>query len=137
MLDLINLVKKGASTLRVMSKSVSLRLVTLLAMLAVSIAEPTFAQSFDLPTVEIDGVDENTPVSETVWAVIKYGVQFVLWVLVVIAGVVLIKNVLKSIAKVRRDEDGKWGDVVGEAMGNAIVVILLIALATAVTTWLN
>lgn len=122
---------------KTLGSSLSVRVLSLLAMMVLCVAEPALAQTFDLPQVDIDGVDENTPVTETVWLVFKFAVQFILWALVVISGVVLIKNVLKSIAKVRRDEDGKWGDVAAESMGNAVVVILLIALSTGVTTWLN
>jgi flagellar biogenesis protein FliO len=54
--------------------------------------------------------------------------------LAVIAGaVVLIKNTVKEINKVRRDEDGKWGAVVGEIIGNIIALLAIIAFAT----WLN
>lgn len=137
MLVIKNAVHKCVTSCKALGDVLSLRALSLLVVAALCITEPAFAQTFDLPTVDIDGVDENTPVTETVWLVFKFAVQFILWALVVIAGVVLIKNVLKSIAKVRRDEDGKWGDVAAESMGNAIVVILLIALSTGVTTWLN
>lgn len=87
--------------------------------------------------MDIDGVDENTPVTEKVWLIAKFAVQFVLWALVIFSGVTLVKNILKSIAKARREEDGKWGEVAGEAIGNSVVVILIIALSSGVLVWLN
>ncbi len=137
MLVIKNLMNKVVSSIRVIGKSLSLRAFVLLGLAAVSIAEPSFAQTFDLPSVDIDGVDENTPVTEKVWLIAKFAVQFVLWALVIFSGVTLVKNILKSIAKARREEDGKWGEVAGEAIGNSVVVILIIALASGVLVWLN
>lgn len=137
MLVIKKFIQSRVAAVKTLGGSLSVRVLSLLAMMVLCIAEPALAQTFDLPQVDIEGVDENTPPTEMVWLVFKFAVQFILWALVVISGVVLIKNVLKSIAKVRRDEDGKWGDVAAESMGNAIVVILLIALSTGVTTWLN
>lgn len=137
MLVIKNLINKVVSSIRVIGKSLSLRAFMLLGLAAVSIAEPTFAQTFDLPSVDIDGVDENTPVTEKVWLIAKFAVQFVLWALVIFSGVTLVKNILKSIAKARREEEGKWGEVAGEAIGNSVVVILIIALSSGVLVWLN
>ncbi len=137
MLVIKNLINKVVSSIRVIGKSLSLRAFMLLGLAAVSIAEPTFAQTFDLPSVDIDGVDENTPVTEKVWLIAKFAVQFVLWAVVIFSGVTLVKNILKSIAKARREEEGKWGEVAGEAIGNSVVVILIIALSSGVLVWLN
>lgn len=137
MLELKNVFVNAVNSIRVMGKSLPLRAYTLLAFAVLTIAEPTFAQTFDLPSVDIDGVDENTPVTEKVWLIAKFAVQFVLWALVIFSGVTLVKNILKSIAKARREEDGKWGEVAGEAIGNSVVVILIIALSSGVLVWLN
>lgn len=137
MLELKNVFVNAVNSIRVMGKFLPIRAYTLLAFAVLTIAEPTFAQTFDLPSVDIDGVDENTPVTEKVWLIAKFAVQFVLWALVIFSGVTLVKNILKSIAKARREEDGKWGEVAGEAIGNSVVVILIIALSSGVLVWLN
>lgn len=98
---------------------------------------PSMAAEFDLPSVTMAGVTNSSSATEIITAVIKYAVKMLLWIFVVIAGVGFIKNTVKSVHKVRRDEDGKWGDVVGEITGNAIIVILAILLAAWVTNILN
>lgn len=103
-----------------------------LAVLAISM--PTLAQdSFDLPAVTIPGVTASSSTTEIIQNIIKYGGRFVLWALVLAAGVIYIKSTIKCVAKVRRDDEGKWGEVFGEVIGGAIAVILIIALATWVT----
>jgi hypothetical protein len=109
----------------------------LLSLALVIFCEPSMAAEFDLPTVTMTGVTSSSSATEIITAVIKYAVKMLLWIFVVIAGVGFIKNTVKSVHKVRRDEDGKWGDVVGEITGNAIIVILAILLAAWVTNILN
>lgn len=112
-------------------------LLTLLSLVLVMCCAPAMADEFALPTVTMAGVTNSSSATEIITAVIKYAVKMLLWIFVVIAGVGFIKNTVKSVHKVRRDEDGKWGDVVGEITGNAIIVILAILLAAWVTNILN
>lgn len=112
-------------------------LLTLLGMALLCLAFPSHAADFDLPTVTIPGVTSSSSATEIITMVIKYAVKMILWILVVIVGVGFIKNTVKSVHKVRRDEEGKWADVVGEITGNAVVVICTILLAAWVTNILN
>lgn len=134
MLDLKKAVTKVAQPLRAVMNP---KVVTALALILVAVAEPSLAADFDLPSVDIAGVDSDSTATEIVVAIIKYAFKMALWIFVLIAGAVFIKNTVKSVAKVRKDEDGKWGDVIGEITGNAVVVILIIALATWVSSLLN
>jgi hypothetical protein len=134
MLDLKKAVTKVAQPLRAVMNPKG---VTSLALILVAVAEPSLAADFDLPSVDIAGVDSDSTATEIVVAIIKYAFKMALWIFVLIAGAVFIKNTVKSVAKVRKDEDGKWGDVIGEITGNAVVVILIIALATWVSSLLN
>lgn len=92
----------------------------------------TLSYAQELPTIDsVDGLDpENSDPVDMFMVVFNYGATIVLWLFVVVIAFVMIKNIIKSINKVRRDEDGKWGDVVGEIIGNAVVVIVVIAFAT-------
>ncbi len=134
MLDLKKAVTKVTQPLRAVMNP---KVVTSLALILVTVAEPSLAADFDLPSVDIAGVDSDSTATEIVVAIIKYAFKMALWIFVLIAGAVFIKNTVKSVAKVRKDEDGKWGDVIGEITGNAVVVILIIALATWVSSLLN
>lgn len=134
MLDIKKTVTKVTQPLRAVMNP---KVVTALALILVAVAEPALAADFDLPSVDIAGVDTDSTATEIVVAIIKYAFKMALWIFVLIAGAVFIKNTVKSVAKVRKDEDGKWGDVIGEITGNAVVVILTIALATWVSGLLN
>lgn len=129
-----NVVTQSRSLLR---SFLNFKVMSLLAFALVAIAQPSMAADFDLPSVDIAGVDTDSTATEIVIAIIKYAFKMALWIFVIIAGAVFIKNTVKSVAKVRKDEDGKWGDVIGEITGNAVVVILTIALATWVSGLLN
>lgn len=134
MLDLKKIIKHVSQPLRAAANP---RAVGAVALIALAIAEPSMAADFDLPSVDIAGVDSDSTATEIVVAIIKYAFKMALWIFVLIAGAVFIKNTVKAVNKVRKDEEGKWGDVIGEITGNAVVVILIIALATWVSSLLN
>lgn len=113
------------------------RILSLCPLLFILVCAPSIAAEFDLPSVSIPGVTSSSSTIEIIVQMIKYMVKMLLWIFVVIAGVGFIKNTVKSVHKVRRDEEAKWADVVGEITGNAAIVILAILLATWVTSVLN
>jgi hypothetical protein len=103
-------------------------------MFAALFMQQTMAADFDLPKVDaISGLDGKKDPMSMIAIIIKYAVRVLLWLAVIAGAVVLIKNTVKEINKVRRDEDGKWGAVVGEIIGNIIALLAIIAFAT----WLN
>jgi hypothetical protein len=97
----------------------------------VALAAQSHAQAdFKMPTVDLPGVDaDSDPVDMFVQA-FKFLGQMIMWVFVVVAGFVVVKNIIKSINKVRRDEEGQWGAVVGEIIANVFVLVFLIVVAT-------
>jgi hypothetical protein len=96
---------------------------------------PVFAadQTFDMPTVTIPGAGEDADPVDLAVSGFRFMGQMVLWVLVLIAGFVVVKNIVKSVNKARKDEDAQWGAVVGDILGNVVFLVLLIAIAT----WVN
>ena len=97
------------------------------------LCDGAIAADFDLPAVNVPGVSGNSDPVDIFVAIFKFIIKIVLWLAAIIGGLILVKNTAKSINKVRREEDGKWGDVVGEVVGNVIVVIAIIAFATWIT----
>ena len=110
---------------------------TLVSLLLVVISSPSLAAEFDLPSVTIPGVTSSSSTIEIITAIAKYTVKLLLWLYVVYSGLGFIKNTVKSVHKVRRDEEGKWSDVAGDIVGNALIVIVVILFATWVTNILN
>jgi hypothetical protein len=98
-------------------------------------ALPAFAadQKFDMPSVTIPGASEDADPIDLAVSGFRFLGQMVLWVLVLIAGFVVVKNIVKSVNKARKDEDAQWGAVVGDVLGNVVFLVLLIAIAT----WVN
>lgn len=92
--------------------------------------------TFRMPTATIPGVDEESNTADMVINLFKYVGLAVMWVLVILMGVVLVKNIIKSVNKVRRDEETKWADVLGDILGNAFVTLIVVVLASWLTTYL-
>ena len=104
------------------------------------VALPAFAadsSDFKMPTVTLPGASEDSDPVDMAINTFKFMGQMVMWVLVLIAGFVVVKNIVKSVNKVRRDEEGQWGAVVGDIIGNVVFLVLLIALATWVSGFLG
>lgn len=92
--------------------------------------------AFRMPTATIPGVSDDSNTADMVINLFKYAGLFVIWVLVILMGFVLVKNVIKSIHKARRDEETKWAEVIGDIIGNALVMLLVVVLASWLTTYL-
>lgn len=90
-------------------------------------------QKFDMPTVTIPGAGEDADPIDLAVSTFRFMGQLVLWVIVLIAGFVVVKNIVKSVNKARKDEDAQWGAVVGDVLGNVVFLVMLIAIAT----WVN
>ena len=55
--------------------------------------------------------------------------KVVLWVAALGTGAIVIRNIIRAINKVHRDEDGKWSSVIGEIIGNVVVFLAVLAIA--------
>jgi hypothetical protein len=92
--------------------------------------------AFRMPTATIPGVTEDSNTADMVINLFKYAGLAVMWILVILMGVVLVKNIIKSVNKVRRDEETKWADVLGDILGNALVMLIVVVFAGWLTTYL-
>jgi len=83
--------------------------------------------------IEIDGVEEDSNIIEIIIAVVRVLAVIVIWIIVIAVGISFMKNILASVNKVMnsRGQDGgtKWGDVVGDILGNAFILIIIFAFA--------
>jgi hypothetical protein len=113
---------------------------TAIAIQAGGLSSTALAQddgAFRMPTATIPGVSDDSNTADMVVNLFKYAGLLVLWVFVIVMGIVLVKNIIKSINKVRRDEETKWADVIGDIIGNALGMLLVVVLASWLTTYLT
>jgi hypothetical protein len=94
------------------------------------------AQEVTFPTVEIEGVDEDTTGGDMVVIIFKWAARIALWVLMVIAGIIGLRNIYRSWVAQKQNDEAKWGAVVGDVIGNAVMVIFVIAFGTWVLSFL-
>lgn len=114
-------------------------LTTIIAVQTGGLSTTALAQNddtFRMPTATIPGVSDDSNTADMVVNLFKYAGLLVLWVFVIVMGIVLVKNIIKSINKVRRDEETKWADVIGDIIGNALGMLLVVVLASWLTTYL-
>jgi len=103
---------------------------------AVSVAlmsTTSFAQGdgqFNMPTANIPGVEEGGDTGSIALAALKWLGSFALWIFVMLMAFAMLKNIVKAVAKVRRDEETQWPDVIGQIAGNAGVMVVVVVLAT-------
>ncbi len=112
---------------------------TAIALQTSALSSTAFAQeddAFRMPTATIPGVTEDSNTADMVINLFKYAGLAVMWILVILMGVVLVKNIIKSVNKVRRDEETKWADVLGDILGNALVMLIVVVFASWLTTYL-
>lgn len=93
-------------------------------------ANSTFAADWDIPGVSaIDGLGDAEDPGEMIQILGKWLLKVVLWTAALGTGVVVVRNIVKAIQKVHRDEDGKWGSIIGEIIGNVVVFLAILAIA--------
>ncbi len=93
-------------------------------------ANSTFAADWDIPGVSaIDGLADADDPGEMIQILGKWLLKVVLWVAALGTGVIVVRNILKAIQKVHRDEDGKWSSIIGEIIGNVVVFLAVLAIA--------
>jgi hypothetical protein len=84
-----------------------------------------------LPTnIKVDGIDEESNILDIIIGVVKVVAQIGIWLIIIIAGLSLLKNIIKSINRVmdsKNNEGGvKWGEVIGDIIGNAVILVLIL-----------
>ena len=90
-----------------------------------------------MPTVDIDGVDEDSDGASILIIIIKYIARIAIWIVMAAAGLVALKTILKSWNEQKSNDQGKWGAVIGDSLGSVVMVILVIALGTWVLSFLS
>jgi hypothetical protein len=137
MLKLVSTVDLVLSRLRSAAQRVcsafTLRSILCLGLLVSGAAH---AVDISMPTVDVDGVDDDADGATIVVVIVKYVVRIAIWACMVVAGIVCLKNILKSWNEQKSNDQGKWGAVVGDSLGSVIMVILLIALGTWALTFI-
>lgn len=95
------------------------------------------AQEITMPTVEIDGVDEDSDGASILITIIKFIARIAIWIVMAAAGLVALKTILKSWNEQKSNDQGKWGAVIGDSLGSVVMVILVIAVGTWVLSFLS
>lgn len=135
-MKLVQLFKKGIEAVKNKSMAVFWKM-QVFFWLAIS-SQMSLAQVvFNNPEVAVTGLDGNQDPMQIFFIVFRYLGQGVIWLIMILTSFVMLKNIMKSINKVRRDEDGKWAEVVGDVVGNVVIMVLIIALGLWVNSFLG
>ncbi len=108
----------------------------LLILTAMFFSASVSAQDVTMPTVDIDGVDEDTSGDSIVIIVLKFVARIAVWAVMVGAGIVALRNIIKGWMAQKNNDEARWGAVIGDVIGNAVMVIFVIAFGTWVLTFL-
>ena len=109
-----------------------LKLTALMALIFV--ADSALAADWDIPGVSaIDGLGDADDPGSMILVIGKWILKVVLWVAALGTGYIVVKNVVKAINKVHRDEDGRWSAVIGEIIGNIATFLFVLGLAAWLT----
>jgi hypothetical protein len=93
-------------------------------------ANTAFAADWDIPGVSaIDGLGDADDPGTMILIVGKWILKVVLWLVALVTGIVVVRNIAKAINKVHRDEDGRWGAVIGEIVGNIVTLLFILGFA--------
>lgn len=95
------------------------------------------AVDITMPTVEIDGVDEDSDGASILVTIVKFIARIAIWIVMAGAGLVALKTILKSWNEQKSNDQGKWGAVIGDSLGSVVMVILVIAVGTWVLSFLS
>lgn len=124
---------RARAKIQVFKKSLP-SLLLLIGLVAVAGAN---AQEITMPTVEIDGVDEDSDGASILITIIKFIARIAIWIVMAMAGLVALKTILKSWNEQKSNDQGKWGAVIGDSLGSVVMVILVIAVGTWVLSFLS
>lgn len=93
-------------------------------------ANSAFAADWDIPGVSaIDGLGDADDPGSMILIIGKWILKVVLWLVALVTGIVVVRNIAKAINKVHRDEDGRWGAVIGEIVGNIVTFLFILGFA--------
>jgi hypothetical protein len=139
MLQLVTLTQlmqsRACAKIAIFKKSIA---TTLVMLSGIFFADLVNAQvDITMPTVDIDGIDDDSDGAEIVAIILKYIARIAIWIAMLLAGLVALKTILKSWNEQKSNDQGKWGAVVGDSLGSVIMVILVIAVGTWILSFLS
>lgn len=126
---------RACAKIALFKKSLSTTLILLAGIFFASIVNAQV--DITMPTVEIDGIDDDSDGASILVIILKYIARIAIWIAMLLAGLVALKTVLKSWNEQKSNDQGKWGAVVGDSLGSVIMVILVIAVGTWVLSFLS
>lgn len=94
------------------------------------------AQDITMPTVAIDGIDANSSADSILITIFKFVGKIAIWAIMVGAGVVALRSIIKSWITQKQNDEARWGAVIGDSIGHVIMAILIIAVGTWVLKFL-
>lgn len=107
---------------------ISSRLFLLCALAVIALLPSvSFAQEVTFPTVDIDGVDDDSTGSEILVAIFKWAGRIVIWGVMGWAGVTCLKTILASWQEQKSKEAGRWGALVADTFGSVVMVMVVVA----------
>ena len=126
---------RARAKISLLNKSISKTLLLLFGMLLVGVVNAQV--DITMPTVEIDGIDEDSDGASILVIILKYIGRIALWIVMLLAGFLAGKTILKSWNEQKANDQGKWGAIIGDSLGSVIMVIFVIALCTWLLTFIN
>jgi hypothetical protein len=88
------------------------------------------AQDITMPTVEIEGIDEDSSADSILVTIFKFVGRIAIWAIMLGAGFVALRSIIKSWISQKQNDEARWGAVIGDSIGHVIMAILIIALGT-------
>ena len=96
-----------------------------------------YAQDINIPQVNIDGIDEDSTGDEIVVTIIKYVARIGIWAMMLAAGIVALKTILKSWNEQKQNDQGRWGAVMTDSIASVVMAVGVIAIGIWVLTFLD
>ena len=87
----------------------------------------SFAQEVTFPTVDIDGVEDDSSGSEILVAIFKWAGRLIIWGVMGWAGITCLKTILASWQEQKSKEAGRWGALVADSFGSVVMVMVVVA----------
>lgn len=137
MLKLVSLPQLLSARARAKIQALKKLLPSLLLLTGLFAVAGANAQDITMPTVEIDGIDEDSDGADIIIIILKYLGKIAIWGAMLYSGFVALKTILKSWNEQKSNDQGRWGAVIGDSLGSVIMVIFVIAVGTWVLGFLS
>lgn len=137
MLKLVSLPQLMSARARAKIQALKKFLPSLLLLTGLFAVASANAQDITMPTVEIDGIDEDSNGADIIIIILKYLGKIAIWGAMLYSGFVALKTILKSWNEQKSNDQGRWGAVIGDSLGSVIMVIFVIAVGTWVLGFLS